>query len=314
MRRSARRILIGSCMGLIVAVVTGATYQWIETRRELAATPPPGRMVDLGGHRLHLWCVGAGGPTVVLESGLGGTTADWGFVQPEVATFTRACSYDRGGMGYSDSGPTPRTARRIARELVELLNRSGVRGPVVLVGASLGGFYVRLFASEYPGRAAGLVLVDATLEDHLDDVPWLARFVPFLSATGVLRVSGVSFGLAPRALAPAVRPFARATQFRSAGHQAAANEILHVRESAAEVTATRRKLTVPVVVVTAGRGTDRMWRDLQSSQARLSQHGCQMTAAESGHVVPIEEPGTVVRAIRAIVAAVRSGADTATCD
>jgi hypothetical protein len=71
MRRWARRILIGSCIGLIVAVVTGATYQWIETRRELAATPPPGRMVDIGGHRLHLWCVGAGGPTDVLEAGLG---------------------------------------------------------------------------------------------------------------------------------------------------------------------------------------------------------------------------------------------------
>src|SRR5215204_5866600 len=165
MWRWTMRILVGLCGLIVLAALAGATYQSLATRKDLALTPPPGQLVDIGGYRLHLWCTGNGVPAVVLDTGLGGSSADWGFVQPEVARFTRVCSYDRAGMGYSDSGPMPRTARRIARELVELLNRSRVSGPVVLVGASLGGFSVRLFASEYPGRAAGLVLVDATHED-----------------------------------------------------------------------------------------------------------------------------------------------------
>ena len=88
--------------------------------------------------------------------GAGGSSNDWGFVQPDVARFTRVCSYDRAGMGYSDAGPSPRTARRIASELAELLARSGIGGPVVLVGASIAGFDVRVFASDHPERAAGL--------------------------------------------------------------------------------------------------------------------------------------------------------------
>jgi hypothetical protein len=102
-----KRVLIGLCSPLIVAVIAGATYQWAATRRDLAATPPPGRLVDVGGHRLHIWCTGSGTPSVILETGLGGSSADWGFVQPEVAGFTRVCSYDRAGMGYSDPGPSP---------------------------------------------------------------------------------------------------------------------------------------------------------------------------------------------------------------
>ena len=87
---------------LIVAALSGATYQWLATRKELAATPPPGRLVDIGGYRLHVWCTGDGAPAVILDTGLGGSSADWGFVQPDVARFTRVCSYDRAGMGYSD--------------------------------------------------------------------------------------------------------------------------------------------------------------------------------------------------------------------
>src|SRR5688500_6171816 len=113
MRAWTRRILIGACMALAVAVLAGATYQRVATRRELATTPPPGRLVDVGGHKLHIWCIGSGTPTVVLENGLGGMSAEWGFVQPEAAQFTRVCSYDRAGLGYSDSGPSPRTARRL---------------------------------------------------------------------------------------------------------------------------------------------------------------------------------------------------------
>ena len=117
MRRWTLRILVGLCGLIVVTALTGATYQWLATRKDLAATPPPGHLVDIGGYRLHLWCTGDGAPAVILDTGLGGSSADWGFVQPDVARFTRVCSYDRAGMGYSDPGPSPRTARRIASEL-----------------------------------------------------------------------------------------------------------------------------------------------------------------------------------------------------
>jgi len=212
MRRSIRRILVGLFGLVIVAAVGGATYQWGATRRELASTPPPGQLVDVGGHRLHLWCTGAGTPVVILEAGLGGSSAGWGSVQPEIARFTRVCSYDRAGMGYSDRGPSPRTARRIAGELAGLIDRSGMAVPVVLVAASLGGFDVRVFASDHTDRVAGLVLIDASHEDQAHDVPGLARWVPLLSSLGILRLLGISFGLDPAILSPSDRRFAAATR------------------------------------------------------------------------------------------------------
>ena len=310
MWRSTARVLVGLCGLLIVAAISGATYQWTATRNDLAATPPPGRLVDVGGHRLHIWCTGSGTPSVILDTGLGGSSADWGLVQPEVAQFTRVCSYDRAGMGYSDPGPSPRTTRRIARELAQLLDRSGINGPLILVGASIGGFTVRVFASEHSEhaeRVEGLVLVDASHEDQQEDVPGLAPFVPVLSSLGVLRLLGVSFGPSPASLPPSVRGFARATSFRAAGYQAAADELLHMRESAAEVRATRRTLTIPVVVVTAGRGAAPVWRDKQRDHVRLSRRGCRVIADQSGHVVALDQPRVVVDAIRATVDASRGG-------
>jgi pimeloyl-ACP methyl ester carboxylesterase len=313
MWRWTKRVLIGLGGLLIVAAISGAAYQWIATRRDLAATPPPGRLVDVGGHRLHIWCTGSGAPSVVLETGLGGSSADWGFIQPEVARFARVCSYDRAGMGYSDPGPSPRTTRRIADELRELLDRSGVGGPVILVGASIGGLAARVFASAHAERLAGLVLVDASHEDQEEDVPRIAPLVPFLASAGVLRLLGVSLGLPPASLEPSVRGFARATRFRAAGYRAAVDEIMHLRESAAEVRATRRKLTVPVVVVTAGRGADAVWRDLQRDQVGLSQRGCQVIAEQSGHAVAVGQPQVIVDAIRATVDAARGRRDVALC-
>src|SRR4029077_1689731 len=165
---------------------------------------PPGRLVDVGGHKLHIWCTGSGEPTVVLENGLSGGSGivGWSVVQPEVAKFTRVCSYDRAGIGYSDPGPSPRTARRIASELAQLLDRSGIAGPVVLVGASIAGFNVRVFASDHPERAAGLVLVDASHEADAHEVPLMPRCVPLLSTVGVFRLFGVSFGERVESLPP----------------------------------------------------------------------------------------------------------------
>ncbi len=312
MRRWTRRVLAGLCGLIAVTALTGATWQWLATRRDLAATPPPGRLVDIGGYRLHLWCTGDGAPAVILDTGLGGSSAGWGVVQPVVARFTRVCSYDRAGMGYSDPGPSPRTARRIASELAELLTRSGIAGPVVLVGASIAGLDVRVFASDHPERTAGLVLVDASHEDQAHEVPPMARFVPLLSTIGVLRLLGVSFGQRVESLPPSVQPFARATSFRAAGQQAAADEIIHIRESASEVRSSRRTLSIPVVVVTGGLSADENWRRLQRDQASLSERGCLTIARESGHVVALEQPEIVVDAIRAVVEVSR-GHDVQLC-
>ncbi|HVR72134.1 MAG TPA: alpha/beta hydrolase, partial [Vicinamibacteria bacterium] len=263
---------------------------------------------------LHIWCMGSGSPAVVLEAGLSGSTSGGGFVQPEVARFTRVCAYDRAGLGYSDPGPSPRTAGRIAHELARLLDRAGIVGPVVLAGASIGGLYARVFTSEHPERVAGLVLVDASHERQEMEVPRLARVVPLLAPLGVFRLLGVSFARGPDSLAPSTQAMARATRFRTAGYLAAASEIAHVRQSAAEAETSRRKLAVPVMVVTAGRGTDAAWRELQRDLVGLSERGCQVIAEESGHVVTADQPQVVVEAIRTAVMAARGSSDILSCD
>jgi pimeloyl-ACP methyl ester carboxylesterase len=313
MQRWARRVLVGVCSVVVVAACAGTGYQWLATLNDLAATPPPGRLVDIGGHRLHLWCTGDGSPVVILDTGLGSTTAAWGFVQPDVARFTRVCSYDRAGLGYSDAGPTPRTARRMASELAALLDRGGIGGPVVLVAASSGGFNVRMFASDYPERAAALVLVDASHEDQPHDIPRLATFVPLLARLGALRLLGISFDLRGATLAPSTRPFARATRFRAAGYAAAASEITHIREIATEVRNARRTLSIPVVVVTGALGADAAWHALQRDLVTLSERGCQIIVPGAGHVVAIDQPHVIVTAIRRVVEMTRGRSDGPLC-
>jgi pimeloyl-ACP methyl ester carboxylesterase len=223
------------------------------------------------------------------------------------------CSYDRAGTGYSDPGPSPRTARRIGQELAQLLDRTGISGPLVLVGASIGGLFVRVFASEHGERVAGLVLVDASHEDQEMRVPRIAPLVPLLSSTGVFRLLGVSFGGAPESLPASVQGFARATAFRATAYQATADEGIHLPETAAEVRASRRKLAVPVVVVTAGLGSDAGWQRLQRDQVGLSEQGCQVIAEQSGHVIALGQPQAIVEPIRAIVHTARGRNDLPLC-
>jgi pimeloyl-ACP methyl ester carboxylesterase len=305
MLRWTLRIVVGLGSLIGLAALTGVTYQWVATRTDLASSSPPGQLVDIGGFRLHLWCGGNGAPAVILDTGLGGTTADWGLVQPEVSRFTRVCSYDRAGMGYSDPGPSPRTARRSASELAELLSRSGITEPVVLVGASIAGFDVRVFASDHPERTSGLVLVDASHEDDVHDVPPMARYIPVLSTLGVLRFRGVSFGQRVESLPPSVQPFARATRFTTAAYKATADEIIHVEQSAEEARSSRRKLAVPVLVITGARGADEKWNGFQQDLASLSEQGCLIVAQQSGHVVAVDQPQIVVDAIRTVVETAR---------
>jgi pimeloyl-ACP methyl ester carboxylesterase len=129
--------------------------------------PPPGKLVDIGGWRLHLNCTGRASdtqPTVILEAGAGSFSVDWSLVQPEASRFARVCSYDRAGMGWSELGPHPRTLHQIVWELHTVLDKSGIRPPYLFVGHSYGGILSRLYALTYPSEVLGMVLVDSGYE------------------------------------------------------------------------------------------------------------------------------------------------------
>jgi pimeloyl-ACP methyl ester carboxylesterase len=321
MNRWIKRGFVVLVSVLTSTMIFGWLYQWNATRKDLHATPAPGRMVDVGGYKLHILCEGAGAPAVVLDTGLGGSMVDWGYVQPQVAEFTRVCSYDRAGMGYSDPSPSARTSRQISRELSRLIQNSGIDSPIVLVGASLGGLYVRAFAYEDPASVAGLVLVDASHEDQEarytavnanEPTPWFFKFVPFAASIGALRIIGFAPGMEPDSLPAGVRNYARAVRFRTSAYRAAVDELLHFDESAAEVRELRHTLPVPVTVLSAGASEEsqarvQVWNDLQRSQVSLSSRGCQIIARKSRHVIQIEEPDIVVDAIRRLVDESRTG-------
>ena len=154
------RALRGSALVLAFAILAAS----VSAQSDIAP-PPPGKLIDLGGYKLHLNCTGSGSPTVVLSAGSGDFSTDWALVQPRVAASTRVCSYDRSGAAWSDLGPKPRTIYQEAFDLERLLRAAGERGPYIVVGQSLGGMVARVFAERYPRKTAGVVLVDAYSED-----------------------------------------------------------------------------------------------------------------------------------------------------
>ena len=166
-----RRAAAGLAGLLLIVLLAGAAYQFVSSRRDLLMHPPPGRLIDIGGYRLHLDCVGSGSPTVVFDAGGADDSLAWYKVQPEISQHVRACTYDRAGLGWSDPSPLPRTSRVIAIELHTLLQRAQVYGPYVLVGHSLGGMNVRMFAALYPQEIGGMVLVDSVYPYQYNRLP-----------------------------------------------------------------------------------------------------------------------------------------------
>ena len=145
---------------LLLGVVAGTLYQKLGLRRDRKLQPPPGRLIDIGTHRLHLLEKGQGSPTIVLEAGLMSTMLSWSEIQRALAQSYRVVSYDRAGLGWSDLGPMPRTAERMVEELHALLDRAQIPPPYVLVGHSFGGLTMPVFAARFPQQTAGVVLVD----------------------------------------------------------------------------------------------------------------------------------------------------------
>ena len=186
-----RRVFITAAAILVFLVLAGATYQGAATALERRQFPHPGRLVDVGGHQLHLYCIGQGGPTVVLEAPATGMSAAWGWVQPDVAQVTRVCAYDRSGLGWSEAGDSAFEPAAVPGELHTLLEHANEPGPHVIVGQGLGAAFATMYAAQYRAEVAGLVLVDPPITDRparrsvtrlLNASPWLAR-------TGVLRAT-----------------------------------------------------------------------------------------------------------------------------
>src|SRR5215207_10023644 len=198
LRSWIRRGLVWMIAGLLTLAVIGAIYQAIATQIDQRTYPPPGEMVDVGTHNLHINCLGEGSPTVILEAANLGMSAHWVRVQ-QLAQTTRVCAYDRAGMGWSERGTEPRDAKLISSELHTLLKGADTQGPYVLVGHSYGGLYARMYAARYSEEVAGVALVDSMHPEQFtrseegramyENTRRMGAFIPFLTRLGVIRLT-----------------------------------------------------------------------------------------------------------------------------
>jgi len=148
----ARRLLQGVAILLLMAPAAGWIYQSVMEAREDAEYPPPGKLVDVDGHRMHIFCQGQGSPTVVVEQGVGSQSLAWAPLNERMSAITTICAYDRAGMGYSDPLDQPMPAAEAVRRLHALLERAGITDDIVLVGWSMGGMYSREYYRQFPDK------------------------------------------------------------------------------------------------------------------------------------------------------------------
>jgi len=319
-------------LGLALA---GMTYQSVGLSRDARRFPPPGRLVDAGGRRLHTVCRGRGAPTVVLESAIAASSLSWARVQPAVASFTSVCAYDRAGLGWSDAPPKPRMFARIVGDLETCLARLDCPAPYVLVGHSFGVFIGLTYAARHPERVAGLVLVDPPSEwTHLDrrrarmlqGGVLLSGIGSVLARLGVVRAClALLTGGAPAApryfvkvfgpttagtverlvgeiqkLPPESHPLVQALWCRPKCFEAMADHLRVLPEATKSAEAVSSLGDLPVIVISSGDQPSDV-RAFHDELARISTRGRVVLAAKSGHWVPFDEPELIVDAIRDIV-------------
>lgn len=302
---------------------------------------PTGQMVDVGGYRMHINCQGdpAASPTVVMDAGQGEPGLTWASVQPKVAEFTRVCTYDRAGLGWSERSPKPRTPSNIVEELHTLLARAGMEPPYVLVGHSAGGLYARIYAQEHPGEVVGMVLVDAAHEEldvrspeslvKMNERAYKVmgcafRFLQMLGSVGLLALIPDTVG---RVWSGSMPDEIRDTYMGlvcsdSRWFETARQEgVMAVRNLAEARAAGLTTLgDIPLVVLSRGRGemspgpgisaedaeqANAAQDEMQAELAGLSTWGKRIIAEESGHYIQVDQPDLVIEAIREVVEAAR---------
>ena len=332
-RWSARRI-IKSILALLLVLVVSTLLLGAKAKADLIAQYPPiGQMVDVGGYSLHIDCQGTGSPTVIMEAGLGEPSLMWALVQPQIATSTRVCVYDRAGLGWSDKSPKPRTADIMVDELHTLLKNANIEGPYVMVGHSTGGMLVRLYAHSYPTDVVGMVLVDSQHEDQF------ARLSPaiqqnlkamFAQSNQTLPLYRILINSGISVLVPAVAALADNPKLPSPARETftalAISDPKFIEAQAAEQDAIFDSLAVvraahitslgniPLVALYRGIDDDptpgltpeenkQRWLGLQTELAALSPQGKLVIADKGGHHIQLDQPNLVIDAIEQVLAA-----------
>lgn len=328
----AGRALLGLLLLLVLLAGAGAIYETTARAAELRGVVAPGQLIDIGGHQLHIICAGqavAGQPTVILEAGVGGWSIHWDSVQRETARFARVCAYDRAGYGWSEPGPQPRDGTQIVAELHTLLERAGEQPPFLLVGASRGGQYARLYHAAYPAEVAGLVLVDGEPEELRARSPVAAQTMAQnqmvfsvlggLNRVGALRVLGGDPASAPEM--PCV-PFLVKTLpveahrvYLAVEGQSRCFDTLLAEDAASDAREAQLRALpglgeLPLVVLARSVQTEgpaqaleveQIWQVLQRELAGRSTRGTFVQADASGHDIAGDQPELVLEAIQAVM-------------
>ena len=313
------RWLLYPVVGLLAAGAVGGLVESVVLARDQGTYDMPGTSYDVGGHRLHLNCVGTGSPTVVLESGLSETSPMWTRITSAVGRTTRVCAYDRAGQGWSDDAQTPlQDGVAIATDLHTLLDRAHEPGPYVLVGHSAGGVYAQVYAARYPAEVAGMVLLDSASPDQFTVLPDFAgtysasrrllAVLPGLARLGVAQLAPTAaFSDLPSPAADQIRAFA--TSPRGMRNVRDEHSVLGDAFTQAEALTTLGGTPLVVVTATENLQTTRGWSAAQDRLAALSSNSSHRVA-DATHVGLLDDQHASevsVRAIDDVVQSVRSG-------
>ncbi len=310
---------IAAGIHLFLILVLNPAQVWADfSGPEIDTEKPPGRMIDIGTHHLHLYCMGENQPTVIIDSGLGGFSLEWMDIQQNLATQMRVCSYDRAGYGWSESGPAPRTTAQIVEELYWLLNMADERGPFILVGHSFGGYTMQRFAALYPELTAAVVLIDSSHPQQNKEFPVIARVVrdttaiPPQQARLMRRRVFMSSQILPDNFPPQGAAVARHLMMFSKSMYAQQQELQFFPVSAADVVAAGEMPDVELIVLSRGMNAwpnnpegqrkERVWQELQHRFLQNRQHARQIIAAHSGHHIHLDQPELLEGVIRDLAA------------